>query len=271
MALTCCKKEVRVLSSIEFYSTFSSNTKSISSLKLGATVALYSYEYTSGLNITEGLILNSDGSYRLNSPYPILLKSGYYHFYSLCYYNNSTPYLALDQNFEVVPQNGVDYIWASSENQMVSGETRVDLLHHHIAANLEIKILSPSFYSAFNINNIKITLPDPSFSRLNIRTGQIEPSNSLLPLSVINGSGNSRELFIIPTTEEITIEFSYNANSPYGMISNIICQATINEPIEGGYKYSITIEPPSRPGAEIEIQVERWELLEEFIEYSKIK
>lgn len=271
----CVKEDHETLHEIRFISSYEPHTKLRHYFLPAGTKALLTIldknrPYLG--NITEDLYITSDGSgYMFSYGYYMTLRGSTYDIFSLSESRNFVSPLVFYNNRYTVPENGVDYIWAAVKDVQIHGPSSVNLLYRHIASKIDLTITTPHTYSSMTIRHIKLSLPNPSASCLDLENGIIYPVEQLTEPVIIDGYGNSREIYLLPCLSHLSIEVSYEAILANGQEFSSITRGTIPVQLQGGIRYEVNVDPGTYPEAMIKVYAEDWVNVPETIEYSKLK
>ncbi len=275
MFFGCGKEDHENLHKIRFTSLYDPHTKNRYYFLPAGTKALLSIFDKNRPhlgNITENLHITSDGSgYMFSYGYYMTLRSSTYDIFSLSENRDFVSPLFFYDNRYAQPENGVDYIWAAVKNVQINGPSDVNLLYRHIASKIDLTVTIPNTYSSMTIRYIKLTLPNPSSSYLDLENGTIYPAEQLTGPVILEGSGNSREIYLLPCQPHLTLEVSYDALLTNGQELSAIATGTVPVQMQGGIRYEVNVEPGSIPEATVTVYAEDWVYVPETIEYSKLK
>lgn len=266
---SCAKESLNIPSEIIFKGSLNESVKSTSYLGSGVQVALYIFDKLENCStsLTPGVILSSDGLYGLYPLEYVILQGSIYDFYSISLNDLYCPYLYFDDNFLAIPENGLDYIWASKEVQYIYKSHCIEFIYRHISSKVNIVVEIPPSFSNASINYIKFTLPNCSGSTIDLKTGEISPASSVNPLSVLDGSGNSRTFIAIPCSSQKEIEVSINATIESETFNNVIYKSYIIDPFEAGISYTITFDIETLLNSSICFTTNEWNYNSNYIPY----
>lgn len=257
---SCAKERTSTKYNIKFKESFNLPTKGTSYLNCGVKASILTYKYLEqhSSNFTQMTFLTANGYGNFSSDRAVALPIGIYNFFSISYNNQSPPFINFNWNLLATPQNKIDYLWANKLNQAITSSQIITLNYKHISTKIKLTVAAPSSFKNLIINYIKFTLPDCSNSYLNLKTGEINSSHTVRPLSEILGSGNSRTFITIPCSATKEIEVSIDATINEKEIKNVIYKTSIDSPFEGGTFYTIDLNIEDLINSTIILSCKEW-------------
>jgi hypothetical protein len=273
MCLSCSKYQNFDLNSLQVTATFSSTSKASAYLAWGIKANLYTFPSMpfSTTNKTQGVVLSAGINGIMNPNKEYYLSKGNYDIYSLSQNSNRAIDVIFDGNMKCMAQNHIDYIWASAKKVYVKGPTPVQLNFKHMACCVQIIINPPDNYNNMVVNHIKMTLPNPQGTELDLLGGTVTTSQNLLPASTIQGSGLSRSLFLLPCSQHPRVEVSVNATINNITTNGMVYSGTIPSNLVAGNKYTVELNLKERCGVNISVGITPWNYQNETIEYSFVR
>ncbi|MDD2419235.1 MAG: fimbrillin family protein [Bacteroidales bacterium] len=273
MCLSCSKHQNFDLNSLQVTATFSSTSKASAYPAMYTKANLYTFQSTpfSTTNKTQGVVLSAGINGIMNPNKEYYLLKGSYDIYSLSQNSNRAIDVMFDGNMKCMAQNHIDYIWASAKRVYVKGPTPVQLNFKHMACCVQININPPDNYNNMVVNHIKMTLPNPQGTELDLLGGTVTTSQNLLPASTIQGSGLSRSLFLLPCSQQPRVEVSVNATINNITTNGMVYSGTIPSSLVAGNKYTVELNLKERCGVNISVGITPWNYQNETIEYSFVR
>ncbi|MEN6619419.1 MAG: fimbrillin family protein [Rikenellaceae bacterium] len=241
IVLSCTKKIENSESRITFYGSHYRETKSSTTLENGTRVVIYAFE-PNDINNPHSrtpMELFAAAGGVLTPATPLFLPRGSYDFYSVSLNKSSNSGITFSGGVSGQLSNGEDYLWASSKNSSVNGNTNIILTYKHTACKVNISINEASNISNVCITSVKYTLPSETALRMNLGNGTIQASASVSPLSTIPGTGNSRTFICLPCSAAMEVEIKLNAIIDGEPVTNKTFRASINAIFEQGNMYNI--------------------------------
>lgn len=244
-------------------------TKSFTYIESGVMALIYAFNENS-IYYTVGetpISAWSTGYGELMTNNPLSLPDGIYDFYSISYNSSITPSINICQGYANFPENGLDYLWASSRQKDIAYGRVIYLNYRHIACKLRITVSAGNNIKSLTINDIQFTYPSNIGVTLDLSQGIISPSQSVEPLSSIPGSGNSRSFIVLPCVSPINILVLLDANIDGEYKTGRNFRATLDSDLEGGSFYDIALTLYSDNTYTTTCYKKEWEPFSETITY----
>lgn len=217
--------------------------KSSTFFPYGFKSVIYIHKHDSGEMFTGGtpVTATSFGTPDLVTEKDIVLPQGYYDVFSISDNTTEKPQIEFSGHYASGLKNGTDYLWAKNSIILPENST-VNLEFNHIASRIIFYIYPANINATLLLTRFFFTPPETANNVLYLNTGTITPSQSADPLTEIAGSGNSREIIVLPCSTSVSFEF----------------EATIFKEGEAplSKRFSGTLPMQLRPGISYEVLIE---------------
>lgn len=256
---SCTKEKIGEYRLYKCYLDNSSSTNSksnqIPEIGFAANLFISNKENINNQLIEPTTVTTIASSGEMTSSAPIYLPLGEYQFTAFSTNGEAINGLDISGESAISLQNGKDYLLAVVNSNFE--ETNIHLNFKHLSSLLDI-VVETIDGASISLNEMKITLPDCNESLLDRTNQRITSTHTLLPLSSVAGSGNTRSLMILPCTSAIMIELNVSGIVNGDSFSSKIFRCSIQPPFIGGCKYSIKLTINPLIGIAAGISIDEW-------------
>lgn len=151
----------------------------------------------------------------------LFVASGTYDFYSVSANKENWEGITFTNGTSDELKNNIDYLWASKKGVQINTNKQITLDFSHQACLININLIADnSSIEELIIKRIRVSLPNPQNSTMDLISGTIRPSNGILGLSDIAYTSNKSSWIMLPLQQGIAIPIEITVD--YKMGSQII-------------------------------------------------